>query len=547
MGKIESVLGGKAVIDLYRSMGVETPALERPAKWSRLTGHELSAMSDEIGVPGTRIIDGRIEVERNPRIKPYYARGRLSVPGLLEETYRAEPVVFSSLNSIAALCTNALYEPVLSPDADAELVAIVRDAHNSIRAQRKSRVDATTAFRFGFATFEPSWMTNVNNRVVLKKLGFREQATVERWLFDERQSELVGAEFLTGGAQMARYILPRGETPEDMRLVVCSVNSTGNNVEGVSPVRVIVGLRKLKELLLNISGVSYQKYGVPIAQIVRELVASTAAELSQLGANSSDDEIRTLSTRLQSIEAQIAPVLPMPIGARVDYVTPASQMPDIRPMLEYIDALMALVFSNEGALLGSQGFGSYAMASVADNRFMRSAPVYARVIADMYTELLHWMIRWNHSDPDSIEEWPEYGYRFAGTQDSTRWAADMQVLASAQVWTWPDAARRMAAANMGLPPNAFDDWTGASADVSGQQVATPTEPDAPVDVGKPVVEVADVAATAMNGAQIASLVTVVQSIAAGTLPLDSGIEIIMKAFQVSREEALRIIGAAGGA
>jgi len=465
MGQIDNVLGGDAVRNLYRAVGMDAPSTER------VTDFIQWSATDEIGVPGTRIIDGRIEVERNPRIKPYYARGRQSLPGLLEEVYRSEPVVFSSLNSISALCANALYEPNVDGDADPELVAIVRRAHASIVRQRKARTDATTAFRFGFATFEPVWSQDEFGDWYLKKLAFRDQSTVERWLFDERCSELVGAEFVTQTLPgMGRYTLPRGETPDDMRLVVCSVNSTGNNVEGVSPVRVVVGLRKLKELLLNISGVSYQKYGVPIAQIVRELVASTAAELSQLGANSSDDEIRVLSARLQSIEAQIAPVLPMPIGARVDYVTPASQMPDIRPMLEYIDALMALVFSNEGALLGSQGFGSYAMASVADNRFMRSAPVYARVIADMYTELLHWMIRWNHSDPDSIVNWPEYNYRFAGTQDSTRWAADMQVLASAQVWTWPDAARRMAAANMGLPPNAFDNWTGASADVSGQQM-----------------------------------------------------------------------------
>jgi hypothetical protein len=216
-------------------------------------------------------------------------------------------------------------------------------------------------------------------------------------------------------------------------------------------------------------------------------------------------------------------------------------------MLEYIDQLMALVMSNEGAMLGTASFGSYALASVADNRFMRAAPVYAGAIAEFLTRLLRLMIRWNHSAPDTITDWPEYRFRFAGTQDASRWAADMQVLVSSQVWTWPDEARRMAAANMGLSVDAFDRWVAeaTSSDVSGQQM--PSEvPDAPVDVDAPV-EVADVAATAMNGAQIASLVTVVQSIAAGTLPLDSGIEIIMKAFQVSREEALRIIGAAGGA
>jgi hypothetical protein len=267
---------------------------------------------------------------------------------------------------------------------------------------------------------------------------------------------------------MLNYVLPKGDTPDTMRLVLTNIHATGNNVEGVSPVRVAVGLRKLKELLLSIQGVSYQKYGVPIAQVMRKLTDVSAASL--VGTQGSDAELQQIVNRIQSLQAQVAPVLPMYAGVEVSYASPTNQMPDIRPMLEYLDALMALVFSNEGALLGSQSFGSYAMASVADNRFMRSAPVYAEAIAETMTELLHWMLRWNHPAPDTIEVWPVYGYRFAGTQDATRWAADMQVLTSAQVWTWPEEARRMAAANMGLSSTAFDDWQGASPDVSGQQM-----------------------------------------------------------------------------
>jgi hypothetical protein len=340
---------------------------------------------------------------------------------------------------------------------------------------------------------------------------------------------------------MQMYVLPKGDTPESMRMVLTNIHATGNNVEGVSPVRVAVGLRKLKELLLSIQGVSYQKYGVPIAQVMRKLTDVSAASL--VGTQGSDADVQMVVNRIQGLQAQIAPVLPMDPGVEVSYATPTNQMPDIRPMLEYLDALMALVFSNEGALLGSQSFGSYAMASVADNRFMRSAPVYAEAIAETMTELLHWMIRWNHPDVDSIEVWPEYGYRFAGTQDATRWAADMQVLTSAQVWTWPQEARRMAAANMGLSSTAFDEWTGASPDVSGQQVVTP-EPSGEASQDVPEVVDADIAETAMNGAQIASLVQVVQAISSNALPKDSGIEILMKAFQITHEEAIRIIGSA---
>jgi hypothetical protein len=113
------------------------------------------------------------------------------------------------------------------------------------------------------------------------------------------------------------------------------------------------------------------------------------------------------------------------------------------------------------------------MASVADDRFMRAAPVYAESIAEYLTSLLNLMIRWNHSDISKITTWPEYTFRFGGTQDASRWAADMMVLVSAQVWTWPEEPRHAAAVNMGLSPTAFDTWqsTATVADVSGQQVA----------------------------------------------------------------------------
>jgi hypothetical protein len=468
MHSLEMVLASEEVRHLYAVAGVDFPVLDTSSKMEDVSGHEWMA---EIGIPGTRIIDGRIEVEQNPRIKPYYARGRISNPGILEDVYRSEPVVFNSLNSISSLAIGALYEPRLE-ETDELTRAIALRAHRSIAAQQggvqKFKRNAATAFRLGFAVHEPVWRRLDDGFILLEKLGFREQSTVDRWLFDRRGAELVGASFQTTSLPgMHNYVLPKGDTPDTMRLVLTNIHATGNNVEGVSPVRVAVGLRKLKELLLSIQGVSYQKYGVPIAQVMRKLTDVSAASL--VGTQGSDADIQQVVNRIQGLQAQIAPVLPMDVGIEVEYVTPTNQMPDIRPMLEYVDALMALVFSNEGALLGSQSFGSYAMASVADNRFMRSAPVYAEAIAETMTELLHWMLRWNHPDPDSIEVWPVYGYRFAGTQDATRWAADMQVLASAQVWAWPDEARRMAAANMGLSSTAFDNWTGASADVSGQQ------------------------------------------------------------------------------
>lgn len=58
---------------------------------------------------------------------------------------------------------------------------------------------------------------------------------------------------------------------------------------------------------------------------------------------------------------------------------------------------------------------------------------------------------------------------------------------------------------------------------------------------EPVVEPTE----ALNGAQITSLVTVLQSVAGGEMPRDSAIEIITTAFPITKERAERIMGSIG--
>jgi phage-related protein (TIGR01555 family) len=69
------------------------------------------------------------------------------------------------------------------------------------------------------------------------------------------------------------------------------------------------------------------------------------------------------------------------------------------------------------------------------------------------------------------------------------------------------------------------------------------EDDEPIDAEFDVVPSApEAAATALNGAQVASMVTVVASVAAGEIGRESAIEIIMLAFNVTRDVATRVVG-----
>lgn len=480
MQELVNILESATLKELYKEFGIQTyeerdqdlALLDVEAQEPEFTSRKNFARQEVIGSVGTYIIDGRLRAEANARMAPFFARGRRSVPGLLEKIYRAEPIVFNSVNSTSAIIRSATFDPTPTGDMDQETTEIMLKAHRAIMGiesgYRTFMRDATgTLPKIAFVPFEAVWDSREDG-IWIDDILFREPATLERWLLNDR-GDLGGAEFSVSGDSYFNYVLPYGNEPETSKLHIMNVNATGNNFEGVSPVRVAAGIRALKELLLNVSGLSYQKYGVPIVQVIHDLVNLNAADLAAGSENVA--EVQALINRLNNLAAQLAPVLKVPAGYKLEVAAPTNTMPDIKPMLEYLDSLMALCFSNEGSVIGGS-FGSYALASVADNRFMRAAPIYAESIADFLTRLLHQMVKWNHSDPEKIITLPEYNYRFSGTQDASKWNADMAVLIAGQVWNWPEEARQHAAVNMGFSATTFDNWgPNMSADISGQQKA----------------------------------------------------------------------------
>lgn len=456
MLELTKILENPTITELYREHGIPHYD-EGSGDLEAVTVTEKIELSNsEIGTVGTYVIDGRLHVEANHRVRPHYARGRMSRPGILEANYRSEPIIFNSVNSITSLIKSATYEPGHDGPLDPDTARITKQAHRAIMGIEggfgRFLTNASTCVKIGFSVFEhvwdpDGWITGIK---------FREQSTVERWLFDNRGQDLVGAEFCVSGDITCNYVLTAGPNFSVSKLGLITVHGSGNNVEGVSPVRVCVGLRALKELILNCLGLSYQKYGVPIFQVVSE-VANLASQIP--GGAESAAEIQKILNQIANLQASQGAAIRVPAGSRIEVASPTNTMPDIRPILEYLDALMALCFANEGSVLGTGSFGSYALASVADDRFMRSAPVYARAIADYLTDLLHLMIRHHHPDPSKIEIWPRYNYRFSGTQDASRWVEDMSKLIAAQVWTWPEEARHHASVTMGFSESAFDDWS----------------------------------------------------------------------------------------
>ena len=508
----------------------------------RMAGPTLPMMwqeiQSEIGVPGTRIVDGRLQIEPNGNLTPSLARGNNSFPGEYEELYRVDPTTYRHTNETASLICGATYDPVI-PQELAGLAEVVERANRMIQGalDRKWKSDASTFIHRGFAPSELIWETKEDGFIGLHAAKFREQSSVEKWHFDERGSELIGCEFqgLSDG-KFVRYILPRGLTPDTARLLLVNIAATGNNVEGVPPTRPIVGLDKLRRLIVQTFGISYQRYGVPIIKVFWEFTQDLSKLLPSIGGTPSNADLQSTVNRINGSRARAPGAIPLKPGISLDVLSPTNDMPDPLGMLEYIDRLKSLAFANEGALLGQQNFGSYAMADVSDQKFLRSAPFYAGQFASAYDQLLRLHILFNFEQAADLELWPHYEFRFAGTQDSSRWLDDATKLMAAGPQAWPDAMRQMAAKMLTLPAEVLDPIEQATDAVSAEAGEAAPQPQG-----------ADLQATALNGAQVSSMVEVLAQVGVGGLAPESAIRILMRAFQMSRSEAAAMVDPAAAA
>lgn len=450
------------------------------ARLKQFAGAPLPALwadvQEEIGIPGTRVIDGRISVDPTPRMRPALARGLNSNPGEYQELRRVDVQTMRQVNEITALICGATVDPTI-PQEMPGLAEVVARADRMIRAALDGqwREDVASFTYCGFAPSELIWETKPDGFVGIHAAKFRDQSIVNRWQFDDRGAELVGAEFRA--MQGTQFVLPRGQTPDLARLMVVNIGAVGNDIEGVPPTRPCVSLDALRKLAMQTWGISYQRFGVPLLKVMLQIVEDLLKVVPAFGGMPSQADIQKVVTRLDNMRAKIPAALPMPPGLDIDYMSPMRDMPDPLPFLRYLDELKAMAWANEGSTLGRNNYGSYAMASVADNRYMRSAPFYMSPLIKAYDHLMKLHILWNFPQAEELELFPCYNFRFAGTQDASRWLADAVSTIAAQPWTWPEPMRRQAAQLLTLPPNCFDTEPAARAAVAerSEQMGVPND------------------------------------------------------------------------
>ena len=395
------------------------------------------AVGEEVGIVGTRVTVGRIAIEPSASFRPYYVRGTSGNPRLYEEYWRSDNIIFDSYQSSVELLLSGRYDLTIPEDAPEEdrerleeFAAFYKSKFLNIKGGWDKYVEeAASSLLFGFAPFEVVWARDAEGRPYPHKIAFREQNTVERWLFCERGDQLDAGQFQTGGDTAQRFTLTaRGERVEDHKLLIANVNARGNNVEGISLLRPIIHWVRLKRILIQIAGVCAEKYGVPIVQIFRD-----PAYANEYGLAPDDDQKKDLRAVYGALRSVESAAIEMPDGLRAELLAPPGTMPNLQTLLEFCDQQIARVFSNEGSLLGRNQIGSYALGEVKERDFIRSAPFFARRILKPINDLIRVLARdWFGDDvPDFI---PQMRYILDAFRDSSRWIQDVNSLMPNGQW-----------------------------------------------------------------------------------------------------------------
>lgn len=411
-----------------------------------------------IGQPGTPIINGQLQTEPNPYMRPTLARGSYGQTGVFDELLR-ENGVHKAVSSLSNLIATGVFS-LEWPDGARDMPNFKdheRAANELFRKMLSADWDDVidnlcSGILRGFALFEVVYNTDAQGRLYPEEFGFREQSTVSRWVLDPYGRDLLAVQFDSfysdGEAAKHNYTLPVLNRNRTIRVMLSSVGRVGLNFEGLSPVRTLAVLVDLKKLLLSIAGASNERFGCPV-------LASKHADatLAPGATGPSDAAVQTFNRVLNSLQALDTPTLHIPKGLDMLYLSPEGQPADVVPMLNYIDSQIASALATQAQQLGHSGVGSYALAAVQDNDLLRAAPAYARYLLKGPNKVFRSLLASDYGVPRFYL--PSLVWAAKESIDNSKWLSDLERL-SQMAPKLPPEVLRQACAQLGISPDAFE-------------------------------------------------------------------------------------------
>ena len=398
-----------------------------------------------------------------------------------------------------------------------------------------------------------------DGRIGWRKFGIRAQETLYEWEFNEEGQvlgmwQMAPPDYQITFIPIQKAILFRTETHK-------------NNPEGRSILRNAYRswffCKRIQEI--EAIGIERDLAGLPIMQVPLELLASNATSAQKAVVDDFRDMIQKI--RRDEYEGVVIPsdtdIDGNPSGFKLSLLSAGGRRPiDVNEIVKRYESRVALSVLGEFVLLGMDGVGSFALSSNKTALFAQALGTYLQTIATAFNEqAIAPLMRLNGWK--DAEYYPKIVFSDIETPDIQELAGALTGLAGAGILTPDDELEKWVRdfANLPAPDVATaqpsQDEEELAADLYAQEEVkevpeveeapeeTPEESEGPDEEGVEVDEEVKVADVTMNGAQVTSLLTIIQSVAEGMLPRESALNIIVTAFSVPEEKADSMLGEVG--
>lgn len=432
----------------------------------------------------------------------------------------------------------------------AEMKALVEwnFKHGLLEGLKQHLKEALTLLDFGFSVFEAVHATeNVpalgKLTTFYKKFGFRKQITITKWNLEKQTGRIISVE------QSVASDIAKDDTVEipGEFLLVFTNKKEGDNYEGLSLLRPMYGAYSRKDLYLKLTAIGVEKYAIGVVK------GKTPA------GKVSTQEDALFEGVLQAYSENQISYLKLPAGWDADIIKTEFDPAKMVPILNFENEEMARSVVASFLMLGQGGNGgAYSLGTDLSDFFLGGIQSYADIICEGHNRhSIPAICQMNYGPQPSYprlkctgindkagKELAEIILSLTNSRSLTPDAKLEDFLRSQYKLPQadPETARQVATtvgATTAAPGTAANDAGAAQGEgAEGQQ-------DPAADGTTSAVAAQDVRKETLNGAQVTAIVEIVQAVAGGQLPRDSAVATLQIAFNLTPEDAEKMLGSAG--
>lgn len=500
--------------------------LSRPNVSERL----IVVHEQPIGSAGTRNFSGYADEEYLSTLRGMKAADEL------DKMRRSDPTIIMLLNAVKNLIRSAEYRIEPGDDseeakADADLIKhILFEDMGSSFDQFLS--EALSMIDFGHSVFEVTHKVVTEhpvfgNYIGIKSLGWRSPRTIDRWNLDPDTGKLKSISQQAWG-DLSRLI----DIPAEF-LLVMTINKEGSNFEGISMLRPCYGSYIRKKTYMKLNAIGIEKFAIPtpIAKIPPNTETTSPQYIN-------------LVDSLTGFVGHESQFLIHPEGWDIQLVTNTYDPEKVEKSVDAEERRMINAFGANFLSLGqgSSG-GSYALSNDLSDFFTASLDFLVKIIeAEVNRGLICNMIKINRGERDV---YPKLCHSGISDKAGKELAESLKAFADGRYIVPDDNTEEHLRKLYKLPKASKEGQRQLQAQQPNPLALPSPKTDVVPKAGVPVEPTVDVQKTVLNGAQVTALVDIVSKVAQGLIPRDAAVNIVIEAFNISKEEAERLVGQAG--